>query len=442
MKEVWLATQRFAAIAWMACGAIAVAQPGQLDPTFQTGAGFDGLVFSAALRRDGKIVTAGTFHSFDGENRHSYARLDSSGRLDPSFEPPDIFGDYNYAVAIDRFDRIVGSSSAQSTTHMTRFLEDGTPDPSFNAPGRGAYWIGINASNEVFVTGGRMVKLLPDGTLDYSFNIGHRYNSDGGIFAGALKTNGHVVMGGQFYYVGDQFRAHIAEVDRFGRLITNGFTEGVDGFVIGVLCLQPDQKVIAGGDFEGSIIRYTEDGQVDASFAPSYIADWDGWPGYVEAIGLQPDGKILIGGVFVSIGGVAITNIARLLPDGSLDSTFDAGVGPNNQIRGIFVQPDGRSVVVGDFTTFNGVPAGHIVRLLGDKPVLNAQASPTGELILKWPVAYTNYVLQTSSNLLSTNWFTLTNSPIVTSNLCVVSNSITGANQFFRLTKREPKSRK
>ncbi len=54
--------------------------------------------------------------------------------------------------------------------------------------------------------------------------------------------------------------------------------------------------------------------------------------GMVGKIGLLPDGKIIITGTFSEVNGVARNRIARLNPDGSLDETFQPGIGANASV--------------------------------------------------------------------------------------------------------------
>src|SRR5437867_1410324 len=63
-------------------------------------------------------------------------------------------------------------------------------------------------------------------------------------------------------------------------------------------------------------------GDVDLSFDPGSGPD-----GIVYAIGVQPDGKVIIGGGFATVNGVASSGIARLNADGSTDSSFNPGSG-------------------------------------------------------------------------------------------------------------------
>ncbi len=69
--------------------------------------------------------------------------------------------------------------------------------------------------------------------------------------------------------------------------------------------------------------------------------------GEVDGATLQPDGKLLVAGVFSKIHGVTRRGLARLNSDGSLDPSFDAGnvapFGAENPI----LQPDGKIIIVG-----------------------------------------------------------------------------------------------
>ena len=65
------------------------------------------------------------------------------------------------------------------------------------------------------------------------------------------------------------------------------------------------------------IARLETDGRLDQTLNLSAVG------GYVVATAVQPDGKILIGGNFTTVLGVARNNIARLNTDGTLDTAFD-----------------------------------------------------------------------------------------------------------------------
>src|ERR1019366_7711459 len=91
--------------------------------------------------------------------------------------------------------------------------------------------------------------------------------------------------------------------------------------------------------------------------------------GAISVVVVQPDGKILIGGSFTSLspnGGAPVTrnNIARLNPDGTLDTAFDPNAsGQGGQVAAIAVQADGKILVGGSFTTIGGATRNHLARL-------------------------------------------------------------------------------
>lgn len=127
-------------------------------------------------------------------------------------------------------------------------------------------------------------------------------------------------------------------------------------------------RILIGGYFNGfgshnnrGISRMLPDGYEDVAFdAPALTST--STP-FVKAIDTQTDGKIICGGLF-TIGGVTPQNLVRLNEDGSRDSTFNIGSGPNNEVHAILTLPDGKILVGGRFTSFNGTACRGIVRLL------------------------------------------------------------------------------
>ena len=166
----------------------------------------------------------------------------------------------------------------------------------------------------------------------------------------------------------------------------------------------PDGKVLIAGWFSqlqsisdftvynyGRIARLTSTGKIDTGFNPGGGAN-----GTVYALARQPDGKILIGGDFTSFNGTAINRIARLNSDGSLDTTFTPGAGANSTIYDILVQPDGRILVGGAFTSYDGTARNGLVRLLA------TGARDTGFADFTGPVVFSvdALALQSDGNIL------------------------------------------
>ena len=80
-----------------------------------------------------------------------------------------------------------------------------------------------------------------------------------------------------------------------------------------------------------------------------------GADGTVWAVGLRTNGQMVIAGDFTNVNGVARTRVARLNVDGSVDLAFDPGQGPNDSVRAMAVLNDGRVLLGGFFTAYNGI---------------------------------------------------------------------------------------
>jgi len=153
---------------------------------------------------------------------------------------------------------------------------------------------------------------------------------------------------------------------RRGELI--GF-EGDHGWVLR-LAVQADGKVIAAGGFIGAsgvprrnLVRLNPDGGADPSFRVSI-----GGNRQVTCLAIQPDGRILIGGDFTEVNDRPRPYLARLHPDGSLDRSFTPLLsGATHEFaQDIRLQPDGKILLGGSFTTVNGQPRHHVARLNPD----------------------------------------------------------------------------
>ena len=136
--------------------------------------------------------------------------------------------------------------------------------------------------------------------------------------------------------------------------------------------VEPEGNLVIGGFFLASdpltvngIARLFSDGSHDASFDKAAGAN----PLPITSMVRQADGKLIVIGAFTALRGIARNHIARLNADGSLDTSFVIGTGPDAALHAIVVQPDGKVLVGGDFTTWNGSAMSALVRLNGDGSV-------------------------------------------------------------------------
>ncbi|MEO6052480.1 MAG: delta-60 repeat domain-containing protein, partial [Chthoniobacterales bacterium] len=165
---------------------------------------------------------------------------------------------------------------------------------------------------------------------------------------------------------------------------------GVNGTIY-ALALQADGKVILGGQFStvngiprSNLARLNADGTLDRTIFEGEPA---GTNGPVYALAIEPQGGILAGGLFSTAGNTQHLNIARFNVDGTPDKNFDAGKGPNGRVQAIIMQADGKIVIGGEFSQVGGVPRNNIARFNADttldQPVssaMNPMIGPTKAL--------------------------------------------------------------
>ena len=193
-------------------------------------------------------------------------------------------------------------------------------------------------------------------------------NPNNSASAIVVQPDGKILIGGFFTTIDGVTRNYIARLDSDGTLDTS-FDLNANSFVYS-MALQPDGKILIGGNFtsldgetRNRMARLNSDGTLDSSFNPNVNSR-------VEFIALQPDGKIIIGGIFSTVGGTTRNRVARLNSDGTLDTSFVNpnvdGTKANKWINSIALQPDGKTLIVGDFTIVDGVVRNHIARLNSD----------------------------------------------------------------------------
>jgi len=361
---------------------LCMAQAGSIDPTFNTGSGANERIRSMSLQPDGKIIIGGDFTQYNLAGFTRLARVTTDGNFDVTF-PSTSANEGVYATELQPDGKVmiggVFSNYQGPRMRIARVDVDANLDPTFN-PGSGASGVVrdfvILPDGKILVAGNlvtyndttvnRIAKLNSDGTLDLSFNTGTAFN--GNSYALAVQPDGKILVCGFFITFNGQSERRITRLNSDGSL-DEMFDQGTgaDAIVRNVV-LQPDGKIlIAGGfaSFNGTsvnrIARLNSDGSLDDTFEIGTGFDND-----IYALALQPDGKVVVGGDFSAFDGTPVNRVARLNADGSLDNTFDAGIGPNQRVEDIAIQPDGKILVAGAFTTFNGAPHNRLVRLLGD----------------------------------------------------------------------------
>jgi uncharacterized delta-60 repeat protein len=198
-----------------------------------------------------------------------------------------------------------------------------------------------------------------------------------------VQDDSKILIGGAFSYVGAVPNHGIARLNSTGELDRDfdpylGPSYDVE---VNALALQPDGKILVGGLFEyvgavaqANLARLNPDSTLDNTFTPQMPAE-----GHIFAIATQTDGKVLIGGDFSQVNGQQSNNYARLNPDGSTDGSFDSSTGTNGMVWDIVVQEsDGSVLIGGSFTLVNSESRKYVARLNGaNAAVITSQTPPS-----------------------------------------------------------------
>jgi uncharacterized delta-60 repeat protein len=374
---------------------------GLLDPSFNPGSGANNPINAMARQPDGRIVVVGSFTEFDGISRNRIARLNADGSLDSDFDPGTGADDNIEAVLIQPDGRIVIAGfftalNGISRNGIARLNPDGSLDTNFD-PGIGVgtlvshpqvHTVALDADGKIIIGGyftevngvsrNGIARLNADGSVDSSFNPGTGLE---GFVALALatQTNRQVLVAGIFERINGVPRKSIARLNVDGSVdasfsVPQGGIGGSNALErVFALAVQPDGRIIIGGDFtivagarRQHVARLNADGSLDTTFDPGII-----YLQRVTALALQPDGRVVIGGNFTSIDSVSRNSMARLMSDGSLDLGFDPGSGVEVPafssseafVSSLALQPDGRVLLAGNFETFDGVARKNIARV-------------------------------------------------------------------------------
>jgi uncharacterized delta-60 repeat protein len=236
----------------------------------------------------------------------------------------------------------------------------------------------VNTINSDYIN--NIFRINQNGDIDESFNSG---DISCCVFDIKEQSDGKILVGGDFNeYLGESTNG-IVRLNSDGSRDTSfnigtGFRGSLDGTTAGddsvnTLAIQEDGKIIVGGNFTSyngvganRIIRLNSDGSRDTSF--NIGTGFSGIDRSVYKLVVQSDGKILIGGNFTSYNGLGANKIIRLNSDGSRDSSFDMGSGFGDWFGGgvvnsILLQTDGKILVGGDFRTYQNNSVNRLIRL-------------------------------------------------------------------------------
>ena len=344
-----------------------------------------GSIQDIALLPSGAMWVGGLFANYDGFGSANLARVQSTGEFSTLVIPAEPNGEVRALVALADGSLLIGGAftavGGTARSFLARLLPNGQLDTAFSPILDGAVdAISVGPDGKLVISGEfrfinfnsrpRIARLLPTGALDGSFAPGSGANARVHDFA--VLANGQVMVAGAFDHYGGKSRRGIARASSSG-VIDASFNNsgGADDSVRSVVA-QPDGKLLLGGAFNSfndtpfnGLVRIASDGTIDTSFSigAGFGPLSGNSVGVVESIALDPDGKIVVVGAFASFDGTPRASVARILPNGSLDTSFNSGTGPDSDVLRVVRTPDGKYLLGGDFTSFNGFSASRIVRL-------------------------------------------------------------------------------
>src|SRR5436190_4420799 len=334
---------------------------GTLDPAFNPNA--NNGVLSIALQGDGKILVGGVFTNIGGQARNRLARLDPvTGQAD-SFDPNANNSVWSIAVQVDGKVLVGGDFSGansiggEARNYMARLdPATGLADSFDPHAGQTVLSIVLQADQKILAAGvftsiggelrNHIARLDPATGLADSFDP----NASSNVLTIALQPDGKVLAGGAFTSIGGQTRNRLARIDPATGL-ADSFNPNANNLILAI-ALQPDGKILAcgfftsiGGQTRNHIARLNATSGLADLFNPNAN-------NAVVAIAIQSDGNILLGGDFNranGLGGQARNFLARVEVDGRVDRTLNLNI--NSYVVAIAVQPDGKSLIGGDFTS-------------------------------------------------------------------------------------------
>ena len=362
---------------------------GTFDPSFAQGTGFAGDVYAMVRQPDGKLVIGGNQLSlYNGTAVPSVVRLGADGALDGTFDAgsgPDGWI-HDLALQTDGKVLVAGTFSnfnGLSSRRLVRLMPNGSVDTGFNIGTAANDWVTsvvVQPDGKILIAGhfdqfngtaaGGVARLLPDGTLDPAFNAGTGADQEVNVIV--LRPDGRILLGGYFTTFSGATRNKVVQLNADGSLDAS-FDPGAGGgssASVRAMVLAPDGKVLCGGNFwdwSGSTangaVRLLTDGSPDPAFDASATSEYG-----ITDIRLQPDGNILLSGTM---------GLKRVTTTGAVDPAFSTGTGFFGGLQvvvSLLLLLDGRIMAGGQFNEYDGNAVGSIVRITGANVGMDEEA--------------------------------------------------------------------
>lgn len=306
---------------------------------------------------NGPIMIVGGFNQVDGVNRNGVARVNLNGSLDESFDP--------------------GSGADNSVFAMAPVLLPTPAGPQatyFYLAGSFVNYNGNHCGGVTRISASTNASSV-QGTTDANFNDGQGATGSNAIIrALAVQVNGDVIVGGDFTSFDGVTHNHLARLNVDGSIdpTFNPSTGSDPADSVRAIAVQPDGRILIGGFFTNVngtncnyLARLNTDGTLDTNFNLGTNAI-SGPNNAVLALAVDSQQRILVGGQFTSFSNFYESGILRLNPDGTIDPTINFGAGAEGGfVDAITVQTNDEIDLGGGFSIFEGQSANNFIRLYG-----------------------------------------------------------------------------
>lgn len=386
---------------------VAVQSNTGLETTF-TNPNANDWVNSSVLLSDGSIVVGGLFTSLYGFSINRLTMIAGETYDEANFRSALGTG-FNLGVnslAVQADDKIIvggvfTSLNGVSRPYLTRLLPTGMEDGDFltnigTGPDATVSGVFVLSDGKILVGGNftsfngtscsKMVCLNANGTINTAFmtNLGTGFSSN--VICFAEQADGKILVGGHFWSLNGTTCNRLVRLTSTGTIDTTFLTNlgtGFDSTVFTLAIINPvdagANQIAVGGNFD----HFNGVDRAKFTVLNHNGTEADGWidnlgtgfNNWVNAIVVQTDDKIVVGGAFTTLDGTATLRMARFLADGTVDRTYSE---LNDSVTTMTYQPaDAKIVVGGQFTLYGAVARGYLLRLETAEPF----TKPLNELV-------------------------------------------------------------
>lgn len=325
------------------------------------------------LTNDNKLLIAGSFSNVNGFDKRNLTRFNTDGSFSNDFQ-------FKETAQLSFKQKLVvlkdGKILLPSPQKIIKINSDGTIDPSFKEV---VVNNGTNIRNMIVLSDGkilvagtfstingniypRLARLNSDGTIDAGFT----YKGVGITSAAGFPDDVKTLSNGKLIVIGTGFIEKLNQDGTVDSSFNTSFKNDMyQGYSIQSAINMPNDKLLIvykNLSQATKMIRINSDGSIDATFNSSVFGLTT-----VSVVHLLSDNKILVGGNFSTYNGTSVGNLIRLNPDGSIDNSFNAGLGFGNGVPVSIVQSnDGKIIIGGSFKLYREKSVDGIVKINND----------------------------------------------------------------------------